>query len=472
MDSTANSRAEHQDLSYMLTTPIPRLVAKLAVPTVITMLVTSVYGLADMFFVSELGTSASAAVGIVLSIMTMIQAVGFMLGMGAGSLISRKLGEGKSEEADALATTAFFSALCGGVVVMGLGILFKTELMRLLGATHTILPYAEDFAHYILVASPVMCGAFVLNILLRSQGRARLSMIGMSAGVLLNIILEPIFIFRLKMGIGGAAVATCISQTVSLLILLSMYLSRKDLARIRLALLPSALPRFLPKICASGSASLLRQGLVVVANVLLNIHASSYGDAAVAGIAITSRVFLVVISVMFGIGQGFQPVAGFCFGAGQLARVRQSYWFTLAVSTALQLVFAALLFRFAHHTVGLFQKAAEVVEVGSQAIRFYALSLPFLPLSVVTNMLFQATGQNRQSLFLSSCRQGIFFLPLILILPRLFGLTGLELSQPLANLLSGLIALPFLARFLSGLRMREATSSDTFLDKSVANERN
>lgn len=459
MSAPSHAESSSQDLSYMLTTPIPRLVARMAVPTVITMLVTSVYGLADMFFVSELGTSASAAVGIVVSIMTMIQAVGFMLGMGAGSLISRRLGEGKDEEADGLATTAFFSALGGGVVVMGLGILFKTELMRLLGATHTILPYAEDFAHYILIASPVMCGAFVLNILLRSQGRARLSMIGMGCGVLLNIILEPVFIFRLKMGIGGAAVATCISQTVSLLVLLAMYLSHKDLSRIRLRLLPASLPRLLPRICLSGSPSLLRQGLVVVANVLLNIQASSYGDAAVAGIAITSRVFLVVISVMFGIGQGFQPVAGFCFGAGRLARVRQAYWFTLAVSTALQLAFAVALFCLARHIVQVFQKAPEVVDLGSAAIRFYALSLPFLPLSVVTNMLFQATGQNRQSLFLSSCRQGIFFLPLILILPRLFGLTGVELSQPLANLLSGLIALPFLARFFSGLRSEEGLAT-------------
>ena len=428
----------------MLTMPIPRLVAKMAIPTVITMLVTSVYGIADMFFVSELGTSASAAVGIVFSIMTTIQALGFMLGMGAGSLISRKLGEGKVQEAESLATVAFFSSLVGGLILLVVGLRLKTELMKVLGATATILPLAEEFSHYILIAAPVMCGAFVLNILLRSQGKAKLSMIGLSTGGILNIILEPIFIFKLKMGIGGAAVATCISQAVSFLLLLSIYLAHKELAKISLRLLPSALPRFFPKICASGGASLLRQSLVVVANVLLNIHASAYGDAAVAGISITSRVFLVVISVMFGIGQGFQPVAGFCFGAKQFDRVRKSYYFTLFISTVIQLIFALLLFFFARHTVQLFQKAQEVVQVGTKAIRFYALSLPFLPLSVVTNMLLQVTGKNKESLFLSSCRQGIFFLPLIFILPRFFGITGLELSQPLANLLSGLIAIPFL----------------------------
>jgi putative MATE family efflux protein len=449
MSAPSHAESSSQDLSYMLTMPIPRLVAKMAIPTVITMLVTSVYGIADMFFVSELGTSASAAVGIVFSIMTTIQALGFMLGMGAGSLISRKLGEGKLKEAESLATVAFFSSLVGGLVLLIVGLQLKTALMKVLGATATILPYAEEFAHYILIAAPIMCGAFVLNILLRSQGKAKLSMIGLSTGGILNIILEPIFIFKLKMGIGGAAVATCISQAVSFVLLLSIYLSHKELARISLRLLPTALPRFFPKICASGGASLLRQSLVVVANVLLNIHASAYGDAAVAGISITSRVFLVVISVMFGIGQGFQPVAGFCFGAKQFERVRKSYYFTLFISTLIQILFAVLLFFFARHTVQLFQKAQEVVQVGTRAIRFYALSLPFLPLSVVTNMLLQVTGKNKQSIFLSSCRQGIFFLPLIFILPRSFGITGLELSQPLANLLSGLIAIPFLvqARF-------------------------
>lgn len=451
MTTTGTDQQKGQDLSYMLTTPIPRLVVRMATPTVISMLVTSVYGLADMFFVSELGTSASAAVGIVFSIMTMIQAVGFMLGVGSGSLISRKLGEGKLQDADALASTAFFSSLAGGLLVMGLGILFKTELMRFLGATATILPYAEDFAHYILLASPVMCSSFVLNILLRSQGKASLSMVGLSIGGVLNILLDPLFIFGLRMGISGAAVATLISQSASFVILLSIYLSHRDLAKIRLTLLVPALPRFLPKICTGGSASLLRQGLVVVANVLLNIHASSYGDAAVAGIAITSRVFLLVISVLFGIGQGFQPVAGFCFGAGRFDRVRQAYWFTLLVSVAVQLACGLPLLSFAREAVQLFQKDTEVVQVGAAAIRFYALSLPFLPLSVITNMLFQVTGQNMQSILLSSCRQGIFFLPLVFTLPRLFGLTGLELCQPLANLLSGLVALPFLVRFLSGL---------------------
>ena len=211
-------------LSYMLESPIPLVVTKMAIPTVFTMLVMSIYGLADIFFVSKLGTSASAAVGIVFSIMTMIQAVGFMLGVGGGGLISRTLGSGNKTDADSIVSVAFFSSIVGGFLVLIFGIIFKTEIMKFLGATSTILPYAEDFAHYILLAAPIMCCSFVLNILLRSQGKPHLSMIGICIGGVLNIILEPIFIFKLKLGISGAAIATLISQFVSFLILLGMSL--------------------------------------------------------------------------------------------------------------------------------------------------------------------------------------------------------------------------------------------------------
>ena len=453
-----NQQEKNQTLDFMLFEPIPKVVTKMAIPTVISMLVMSIYSLSDMFFVSKLGTSATAAVGIVFSIMTMVQAVGFMLGIGAGSLISKSLGEGNNKNADYLATVSFFSSLVGGVLVMILGIIFKTEIMQFLGATKTILPYAEDFSHYILIASPIMCGAFVLNILLRSQGKPSLSMIALSVGGILNIILEPIFIFILKMGIGGAAIATLISQSVSFIILLSIYMKGKYFAKIKFSLfLPSL--KMLPKICYTGSSSLLRQGLVVIANVLLNIKASVFGDEAIAGISITNRVFLVVISIMFGLGQGFQPVAGFCFGAKKLDRVKKAFFFTLILSTFLQVIFSFLLYRFASPVVSFFQKDSEVVKIGTWAVRFFAISIPFLPISIITNMLFQVGGENKKSIFLSSCRQGIFFIPLIFTLPHFFGITGLELCQPISNFLSALVSLPFLISFIKNMNKKLSTTS-------------
>lgn len=444
MNKTFKKESQNQNMDFMLSSPIPKVVSKMAVPTVISMLVMSVYSLADMFFVSKLGTEASAAVGIVFSILTMIQAVGFMLGIGAGSLISRSLGAGNSEEKDSIASVAFFSSIIGGFFVLILGIIFKTEIMQFLGATSSILPYAKDFSHYILIASPIMCASFVLNILLRTQGKPHLSMIGLAIGGVLNIILDPIFIFGCKMGIGGAAVATLISQSVSFLILLFIYQGGKNFAKIRISLAIRGYSTWFWKICESGGSSLLRQGLVVIANVLLNIHASTFGVAAVAGISITSRIFMVVISILFGLGQGFQPVAGFCFGAKRFDRVKKAYVFSLVTSTVILSIFAVIFFNFSTFFVQIFQKDADVVKIGTNAIRFFALSLPLLPLSVITNMLFQASGKNKEGMFLSSCRQGIFFIPLVFILPRIFGLTGLELCQPIANTLSALISIPFL----------------------------
>lgn len=436
----------------MLETSIPKLVLKMALPTVFSMLVLSVYGMADMFFVARLGTNASAAVGIVFSILTMIQAVGSMLGIGAGGIISRSLGSGNTSKADAVASVTFFSSVVGGVFVMVLGILFKSELMKFLGATSTILPYAEDFSHYILLAAPIMCSSFVLNIMLRSQGKPKLSMIGLTIGGVINIILDPIFIFTLKMGIAGAAVATLISQSISFFILLFIYLKDKNLAKIRFSLLFPNLVKTLPTVCANGSPSLLRQGLVVIANVLLNIHASKFGVEAVAGISITNRVFMIVISVMFGLGQGFQPVAGFCFGAKRFDRVKKAYLFTLFLSIALQSVLGFLLYTFDAQVVRVFQTDSEVIRIGTDAIKFFVFSLPLLPIAVMTNMLFQATGQNKQSLFLASCRQGLFFLPLIFTLPHFLGLIGLELCQPVSNILSALVSIPFLIVFFSHIK--------------------
>ena len=442
------SGTEKSTSDLMLNTPIPKLVVKMAIPTVFSTIVLSIYGMADLFFVSRLGPNASAAVGIVFSILTMVQAVASMLGVGAGNIISRSLGAGDSSKADIVASVTFFFSIAIGTILMIFGIVFKTELMKFLGATSTILPYAQDFAHYILLASPIMCSSFVLNIMLRSQGKPRLSMIGLSIGGVLNIILEPILIFELKLGIAGAAIATLISQIVSFIILLCMYLYGKNLAKIRIKLLGANGVKVLSSVCSNGAPSLLRQGLVVVANVLLNIHASKFGVEAIAGISITNRIFLLVVSVMFGFGQGFQPVAGFCLGANCFDRVKRAFFFTLFISIVVEFIFAFLLYIFDANIVKFFQKDKQVIKIGIQAIHYFALSLPLLPFIVCTNMLYQVTGKNKQSLFLASCRQGIFFIPLIFTFPYFFGLTGLMLCQPIANTLSALVAIPFLVWFM------------------------
>lgn len=431
----------------MLEAPIAPLVTKLAIPTVISMLVTSIYNMADTFFVSQLGTSASGAVGIVFSMMAIIQAVGFMLGMGAGSLVSRSLGAGQMDDANSIASVAFFSSIAGGTVIALGGLLFNDQLMSLLGATPTILPYAKDYGRYILLGAPVMCSSFVLNNLLRSQGRAALSMIGLTAGGILNIILDPIFIFVLKMGIAGAAVATLTSQCVSFLILFSMFLRGKSTAQLRPGLFVPQFPRWFPQIFKIGLPSLSRQGLASLSTVALNVQAGVYGDAAVAGMSITGRIFMFVLAIMVGLGQGFQPVAGFCYGARRYDRVKSAYTFILVVGLVLLTGVGAVLFVWAPEIVALFRKDPEVITVGVAAIRYQALMMPILPLSVSGNMLFQSTGQARSATFLASCRQGIFFLPLAFVLPNIWGLTGVELIQPVADLCTACVCLPFVVSF-------------------------
>ena len=445
--SISPSHANQARFTAMLEAPIPSLVTRLAIPTVISMLVTSIYNMADTFFVSQLGTSASGAVGIVFSLMAIIQAVGFTLGMGAGSLVSRSLGAGKSEDAHSIASVAFFSSIAGGTVIALGGLLFNDQLMSLLGATPTILPYAKDYGRYILLGAPVMCSSFVLNNLLRSQGRAALSMIGLTAGGILNIILDPIFIFVLKMGIAGAAVATLTSQCVSFLILFSMFLRGKSTAQLRPGLFVPQFPRWFPQIFKIGLPSLSRQGLASLSTVALNVQAGVYGDAAVAGMSITGRIFMFVLAIMVGLGQGFQPVAGFCYGARRYDRVKSAYTFILVVGLVLLTGVGAVLFVWAPEIVSLFREDPEVITVGVAAIRYQALMMPILPLSVSGNMLFQSTGQARSATFLASCRQGIFFLPLAFVLPNIWGLTGVELIQPMADILSVLVSVPLVLSF-------------------------
>ena len=298
----------------MTQTPIPRLVATLAVPTIISMRVTAGYNMADTFFVAQLGTSAAGAVGIVFSLMAVIQAIGFMLGMGAGNLVSRYLGAKEQRQADCAASTAFFTALAFGLGITVLGTLFLDPLMRVLGATPTILPYARDYARYILFGAPIMCASFVLNNILRGEGKAMLAMVGIGLGGVLNIGLDPLFIYAFGLGIAGAAIATLLSQCVSFAILLACFLRRKSAVRLHIGQV-SRKAEVYAHIIKTGMPSFCSQSLASVATVLLNVNAAVYGDAAVAAMSVVGRIFMFVFSFMLGFGQGFQPVAGYNFGA-------------------------------------------------------------------------------------------------------------------------------------------------------------
>lgn len=448
MASASHTAAQFEQ---MTTAPVPRLIARLAVPTIISMLVTSIYNMADTFFVGRLGTSATGAVGVVFSIMAIIQAVGFTLGMGGGSLISRLLGQQAQQAANEVSSTAFYSALALGLIMTLAGLGFLDPLVRALGATDTIAPYARDYAQYILLGAPVMTASFVMNNLLRAQGRASQAMVGLTLGGLLNIGLDPLLIFTFNMGIAGAAIATVASQCVSFLILLSFFLRGKSLVTLSFRSLSRRAGVYF-SILKTGFPSLCRQGLASLASVALNVGAAPYGDAAVAAMGVVGRISMFIVSAVLGFGQGFQPVVGYNYGARQYGRVRQAFFFTVKVGTLVLAALAIVGYLFAPSIIALFRRDdPQVIAIGAYAFRAQCLALPLQALIIIANMLLQVTGHAASATLTSSARQGLFFLPLIVILPAFMGLTGVQIAQPLADVAAFICCIPLLARFFRRL---------------------
>lgn len=434
----------------MTETPVERLIVTLGIPTTISMLITNVYNMADSYFVSKISLSAGGATSIVFGIMSILQAIGFMFGHGSGSNISRLLGSRHTQKAKVYASTGFFGALFCGIVVMTVGLCFLEPLMLLLGSTDTILPYAKAYGMWILLAAPAMTASCVLNNILRYEGKAVLAMVGLTTGGILNIILDPIFIFTLHMGIDGAGLATALSQYISFVILLSVFLQKKVQSTLSIRFLARE-KSVLGNILLTGLPSLARQGLNSVSTMVLNASAKPFKDAAIAAMGYVGRTSNLIFSVGLGIGQGFQPVAAFNYGAKKYDRVKKGTWFTLGFGMLCIGVIAALCFAFSPQIIGLFRKEAQVVTIGSEALRIMCIFLLFLPVSVVATMLFQSIGKSLPALILSCLQSGLLFIPFCLIFPKFFGIRGIEIAQPLAYFMSSLAAFPVLFRFLRQL---------------------
>lgn len=430
-----------QKFDRMTKTPIPRLIGELAVPTIISMLVTSFYNMADTFFVGKINTSATAAVGIVFPLMAMIQAFGFFCGHGSGNYISRQLGAHNFEDASKMSATGFVSAFVLGLGILVVGFLFTDPLLRIMGSTETILPYARSYMRIILIGAPYMTASLVLNNQLRFQGSAFYSMIGITTGAVLNIGLDPLFIFVLDMGVAGAALATIISQFVSFCLLIAgtfrggnLRLNLKDFS-------PSL--KYYQNIVKGGAPSLFRQGLGSFATVCLNLMAGPYGDAAIAAMSIVTRISQFAASVVIGFGQGFQPVCGFNYGAKLFKRVQEGFWFCVKFCTSVLLVAAVCGWIFSPNLIGIFLKSDPlVIEYGSQALRLQALTFPLVGWITIANMMLQTIGKTVKASLLAMSRQFLFFVPVILTLPGFLGILGVQLSQPIADFCSFLLAVP------------------------------
>ncbi len=461
-DRSRVDERERAQFERMTKTPIPKLVVSLGIPTMLNMMVTSLYNMADTLFVSGLGDQAIGAVSVVLSLMSIIQAIGFTLGMGAGSLVSALLGKRDQKGADRVASAAFFSALGIGLLLTLFGLIFLEPLVVLLGAAQesgvefTTLDYAKIYSTYILISAPLMCMSFVMNNLLRAQGKAVTSMIGLCTGAILNVALDPILIYGAGMGVEGAALATMISQAVSFGILVFIFFSGKTITNIS----PKNLSKYIPtigRVVYTGFPSFCRQMLASLCTVLLNNLLMEINGAQ-AAFGVVQKVFMLAFSISLGIGQGYQPVLGYNHSAGKYDRVRQAYLFTLAFSTGIMVGFAAVCAIIAPWLMQTFLDSETAREIGTAALRFQCLSMPLLPVNFMAGLTYQVVGNKLAAAALSVSRQGLFYIPLIFILPPLFDITGIECMQSVSDLLSFLFAIPFTLYFLNGLK-RSATEN-------------
>ena len=440
--------ATHYD--RMTRQPIPTLLLQLSIPTIISMLVTNIYNMADTAFVGRLGTSASGAVGVVFGYMAILQAIGFLFGQGAGSILARRLGAKDAEGATVTASTGFFCALFFSIAAAILSFLFLDPLVRLLGSTETIAPYAKTYIFYILLSAPVMVTSFTMNNLLRYEGKAMLGMIGMMTGALLNIGGDALFMFVFHLGIAGAGLSTCLSQYVGFAILLSMFLRGKTQSRLSLRKVSLGHGRFFD-ITTTGFPSLLRQGLNSLTTILLNMESAVYGDAAVAAMSIVSRIIFFVFSVALGIGQGFQPISSFNYGARKYGRLRRAFRVTFLVAEAIMALFTLVVYSQSGSMIALFRDDPEVIAIGTRALRLQLLAQLVLPFQMCVEMLHQSTGQRLGAAVLSGCRSGFIFIPLLLILAPLRGLSGIQEAQPLAFLITLIPAFYFAIRYFREL---------------------
>ena len=442
-----------QEKKYLQMTqpPVEKLICKLAVPCIISMLTTSFYNMADTFFVGQLNSNpATGAVGVAFSMMAIIQAVGFFFGQGSGTFISRALGEKQYEEAGEMAATGFFSALAIGTAICLVGQIFIDPICMLLGSTETILPYTRAYLQAILWGAPFMVTSFVLNNQLRFQGGAMYAMVGITVGAVVNIILDPVLIFGFNMGVAGAGWATAISQAVSFCLLLAGCGKGSNI-RIRLKNFRFRW-KYYYMIFRGGLPSLARQCLQSLATITLNHAAGPYGDAAIAAMGVVQRITMFGASAMLGFGQGFQPVCGFNYGAGLYDRVKKGFWFCVKVSTLVLFAVAAAGFVFAPQLIGLFRDDPDVIAFGTVALQLQCLTFPTHGWIVMSTMMQQSTNRTASATFLSVARQGLFFIPLMLILPAVFQQLGVQMTQACADGLTFLCAVPIQMQVLKTMK--------------------
>lgn len=426
--------------TFLTQAPVHRVIGAMAIPTIISMLLTSMYNLVDTFFVGKINTQSTAAVGIVFSVMFFIQAFSFFFGNGSGNYISRQLGAQNTKDAEVMASTGLFYTLVFSLIVMLLGWIFLEPISILLGSTPTILPYTRQYLGISLLGTPFIMGTFCINNQMRFQGFTKYSVYGAISGSIINCLLDPVFIFGFSMGVSGAAVASVIGQICGFVIMLIM--SQKEGVIHYTHRRISFEGRFVKEIIAGGTPSISRQGLASVSTIALNSVAGNYGDAAIAAMSIVTRISMFIFSVIVGLGQGFQPMCGFCYGAKLYDRVKEGFWFSTKIGTFFLLFWSVILIIFSGEVVSLFRDDPEVIAIGIPALRYQMIIFPACSFMLMANMMMQTCRKTIRANILAASRQGLFFIPLIFVLPYFYGLFGVEICQAVSDIISLIVTIP------------------------------
>jgi len=457
--------AQNEKYRKMTTEPVEKLIGKLAIPTIISMLVTSFYNLVDTLFVRQLeNDSMVAAVGVILPLMSIIQAFGFFCGHGSGNYISRAFGRQDYADAEKMASAGFGYAVTIGLAIAALGLILQNPLVTLLGAkTEETIAASKAYMLYILIATPFMMGAIVMNNQMRMQGNAFFAMVGLTTGAIINIVLDPILIFKAGdtlfggaitmpfgagMEVGGAALATCISQIVSF-ILLWIGMQKSDNVKLRFRNFKFSM-YYVKGIVQGGLPSLARQGLASIATTCLNNSIGLYiayemVDATQAAMTGTSRIMMFLYSAIIGFGQGFQPVCGFNYGAKKYDRVIRAFWFCVRVAAVILCVFSVVGFIFAGPITDIVAGSSEeAAEIAVFTFRAQLVVFPLMAWVTMCNMMLQTIGQTVRATLVAMLRQGIAFIPCVLLLPLCFAepLLGIQFAQPAADLVSFAVSIP------------------------------
>lgn len=426
--------------TFLTQAPVHRVIGAMAIPTIFSMLLTGMYNLVDTFFVGKINTQSTAAVGVVFSVMFFIQAFSFFFGNGSGNYISRQLGAQNTKDAELMASTGLFYTLVFSLIIMLLGWIFLEPISILLGSTPTILPYTRQYLGISLLGTPFIMGTFCINNQMRFQGFTKYSVYGAISGSIINCLLDPVFIFGFSMGVSGAAVASVIGQICGFVILLIMsqkegvvHYTHRDI---------SFEGRFVKEIIAGGTPSISRQGLASVSTIALNSVAGNYGDAAIAAMSIVTRISMFIFSVIVGLGQGFQPMCGFCYGAKLYDRVKEGFWFSTKIGTFFLLFWSVILIIFSGEVVSLFRDDPEVIAIGIPALRYQMIIFPACSFMMMANMMMQTCRKTIRANILAASRQGLFFIPLIFVLPYIYGLFGVEICQAVSDIISLIVTIP------------------------------